>query len=84
MLAEEIAMRKGLLCAALASAFLVMGTAVQSAMPKLDRPVVDKLVEPVVCVGNRRTYRNFNHCWRVNKRNSAGYCSRICPKASRR
>lgn len=77
-------MRKGLLCVALASAFLGMGSIAQSAMPKLDRPAVDRLVEPVVCVGNRRTYRNFEHCWRVNRRTSGNinYCSRICPSAS--
>jgi hypothetical protein len=75
-------MRRGLLWAALASAFLTMGTAAQSAVLKLDAPSIDKLVQPVVCVGNRRSYRDFNHCWRVlgrlNPRN-AGYCSRICP-----
>jgi hypothetical protein len=77
-------MRNGLLCAALASAFLGMGTAAQSAVLTADRPAIDKLVQPARCVGNRRTYRDFNHCWRVNGRRSAGYCSRICPTISRR
>jgi hypothetical protein len=81
-------MRKGMLCAAFAAAFLGMGTAAQSAMPKLGGPAtVGSLVQSVVCVGNRRNYRNFNHCWRVNARRNprnANYCSRICPTAGSR
>jgi hypothetical protein len=64
-----------------------MGTDAQSAMPTLERPSIDKLVQPARCVGNRRAYRSFNHCWRVNGRRdprSAGYCSRICPAESRK
>jgi hypothetical protein len=79
-------MRRGLLCAALASAFLGMGTVAQSAMLTPDRPSVETLVQSAVCVGNRRNYRDFNHCWRVNARRnarSARYCSRICPTAGR-
>jgi hypothetical protein len=77
-------MRKGLLCVALASAFLGMGTAAQSAVLTPDRPSIEKLVQQAVCVGNRRNYRNFDHCWRVNGRRSANYCSRICPTAGRK
>jgi hypothetical protein len=77
-------MRKSLLCAAFASAFLGLGGTAPSAMPKSDRPSIENLAQPVVCVGNRRSYRNFNHCWAVNARTQsnnrwvASYCSRIC------
>jgi hypothetical protein len=74
-------MRKSLLCAAFASAFLGLGATAPSAMPKSDRPSIEHLAQPVVCVGNRRNYRNFNQCWailgRLHPRN-ANYCSRIC------
>ncbi len=75
-------MRKSLLCAAFATAFLGVGTAAHSAMQKSDRPSIASLTQPVLCVGNRRNYRNFNHCWRINGRlhpRNANYCSRICP-----
>jgi hypothetical protein len=48
----------------------------QAAMPKADKPSIGQLAEPVVCHGNRRNYRDFNRCWRVNR--AARYCSRIC------
>lgn len=75
-------MREGLLCAALAAALLGGGGAAPSAMPKFAKPSVESPVQPVVCVGNRRNYRNFNHCWRVNSRRNIrwaqNYCGRIC------
>ena len=75
-------MRKTLPATALLVAFLVINVQAASAMPKVDPPSVSALVEPVVCVGNRRSYRNFNHCWRANSRwvgsGSIRYCSRIC------
>jgi hypothetical protein len=32
------------------------------------------------CIGNRRSYRDFSHCWkrRAKSRRAAAYCSRIC------
>lgn len=75
-------MRKTLLCAAFAMAFAAIGGQAQSAMQKTDRPSVATVVEPVVCVGDRRDYRDYRHCWRVNSRKGsvwpARYCSRIC------
>jgi hypothetical protein len=38
-------------------------------------------VEPVVCKGNRRNYRDFNHCNRSasgSPKARVAYCSRIC------
>jgi len=65
----------------LASMFLALGAAAHAPVSKSGRPLVEKPVQSVVCVGNRRNYRSFNHCWRVigrlNPRN-AGHCSRIC------
>jgi hypothetical protein len=84
---SEVQMRKCLLAATIAAACL--GTAVglvapaRSAMLPADRPALDALVQPAACVGNRRTYRSFNHCVRVNRPRSAGYCSRICPRVGR-
>jgi hypothetical protein len=74
-------MRKGLVCAALAAALLGGGGAAWSAMPGLAKPSVESPVQSVVCVGDRRDYRSFNHCWRINARRgrwAARYCSRIC------
>lgn len=34
-------------------------------------------VTQIVCQGNRRSYRNFNHCVRFIG-NGARYCARIC------
>ena len=79
-------MRRGILFAALASAFLGMSTTAQSAVLKLDRPSIDNLVQPAACVGYRRNYRSFSHCWRVLGRLSArnaAYCSRICQSSRR-
>ena len=80
---EEVHMRRTLLCTALAMALVAFGGPAQSAMPKIDGPSVSTLVEAVVCVGDRRDYRDFNHCWRVNNRRvrtsaAVRYCSRIC------
>jgi hypothetical protein len=76
-------MHKTMLSAVLALALTAIGGPARSAMQKADRPWVSTAVVPVVCVGDRRKYRDFNHCWSVNiKRASAGatsrYCSRIC------
>jgi hypothetical protein len=77
-------MRKSLLCAAFATAFMGLGmglsAAAPSAMQKPDRPSVENLAQPVVCVGDRRNYANFNHCWayRGTRHRRANYCSRIC------
>jgi hypothetical protein len=75
-------MHKTLLCAAFSLAFMGLSiAAAPSAMPRTDTPTVENLVQQVICVGNRRTYRSFNHCWRVNGRlhpRNANYCSRIC------
>jgi len=73
-------MHKTLLGAAVAAAFLGMGSAAQSAPQQLYRLAVENPVRSV-CVGNRRNFRSFSHCWRVNAKNSkvaANYCSRIC------
>ncbi|MBX9590671.1 MAG: hypothetical protein K2X43_15290 [Hyphomonadaceae bacterium] len=79
-------MRKTLLCATLAMAVLVIDAQAPSALPKADHPSASPLVERVICVGNRRNYRNFNHCWRVNSRRVGSgnirYCSRICMRRS--
>jgi hypothetical protein len=75
-------MHKTLLCAAFATAFLAVGGTAQSAMQKANKPSVVSHVEPVVCVGDRRNYRNFDHCMQVlgsvNRYRVASYCSRIC------
>jgi len=80
-------MHKSLLCAAVAAGFSGIGSGAQAAMQKFDRPSIDSPVQSVVCVGNRRNYRNFNHCWAVNGTRgswNARYCSRICPTAGNR
>ena len=71
-------MRKVFLCAVFATASIGLGSSAQSAMPKIDRPSVEKIVEQVVCIGNRRNYRNFNHCIRVLGSRRTNYCGRIC------
>jgi hypothetical protein len=72
-----------LMCAGIAMAFVTIGGAAQSAMSTLDRPLISKAAEPVACVGDRRSYRNFNHCWEVVSRSArpdvaSKYCSKIC------
>jgi hypothetical protein len=74
-------MHKALLGAAVAAAFLGMGSAAQSAPQQLYRLAVANPVRSAVCVGNRRNFRSFSQCWRLNAKNSklaANYCSRIC------
>jgi|KBSSwiStaDraftv2_1062776.scaffolds.fasta_scaffold27395_4 hypothetical protein len=76
-------MHKTLLCV-LVSMFLALGAAAQAPVLKIGRPFVETSVQSVICEGNRRSYRSFNHCWRVNGRRntrSANYCSRICSNA---
>jgi hypothetical protein len=68
-----------LTCAALAT----LGSAAAAPLPTLS---VEKAIETVACVGDRRNYRNFNHCWSVNIRRAtpravSSYCSRICTAA---
>ena len=65
-----------LLILPLAAAFHAIGAPTSSAMPKPAKPTLMKVAEPVVCQGNRRTYRDFNHCRRLNT--SVRYSSRIC------
>lgn len=70
-----------LLCGTLAT----LGSAAAVPVPAPGTLWIEKAVEPVVCVGDRRNYRSFNHCWRVNiKRSPPGvasrYCSRICSR----
>jgi hypothetical protein len=66
----------------LAAAFVATAGQAQSAVHNLGKPSASSLVEPVVCIGNRRNYRNFNHCWRVNGHKGSvwpgRYCARIC------
>jgi hypothetical protein len=67
-----------LLCATLST----LGAALALPPPVTHKPLIAKTAEPVVCVGNRRNYRDFNHCWAVNARrkpkSAARSCSRIC------
>jgi hypothetical protein len=83
---REMQMSRILLCAATAVAFVTLGGDVQSAVLRIDKPPTLGLVEPVVCVGDRRTYRNFDHCWRVLAKYPWGarHCSRICHRSVRR
>ena len=76
-------MRSALLCAIVTMGLLAWGGPAPSAMPRIGQGSVSSLVERVVCVGDRRDYRDFNHCWRVNNRRirvsaAVKYCSRIC------
>jgi hypothetical protein len=77
-------MRKTLLWASFAAASMALGGSAQSAAPKVDRPSVQGPVQAVVCVGNRRSYRDFSQCMRVNSKGGKSYgsvsryCSRIC------
>jgi hypothetical protein len=83
----EAQMHKSLVCAAFAVTFFGLSlSAAPSAMQRPDRASIEPLAQPVVCVGDRRNYRDFNHCWRVNARSQPNnrryivtYCSRICP-----
>jgi hypothetical protein len=68
-----------LLCATLAT----LGSAAALPLPAPGTLSIEKAVEPVACVGFRRNYRNFNHCWAVNIKRStprfaSSYCSKIC------
>lgn len=69
-------MRTMLLALTIGLALVGIGSPAQAAMLQADKPAIAQLAEPVVCQGNRRSYRNFNHCFRVNR--AARYCSRIC------
>jgi hypothetical protein len=68
-----------LLCGTLAT----LGPAAALPLPAPDTLSIERAVEPVVCVGDRRNFRSFNHCWRVTIKRStprvaSSYCSRIC------
>jgi hypothetical protein len=61
----------------------MLGAAAWAPLPKADTALITRVVDPVTCYGDRRNYRNFNHCWAVNIRRStpsavSRYCSRIC------
>jgi hypothetical protein len=75
-------MQKTLLFA-LVSMVLALSAAAQAPLLKLDRRSFESPVQSVACVGDRRTYRSFTHCWRVNRkltpRVASAHCSRICP-----
>lgn len=77
---RQVQMSKTLLCAAMAVAFVTLGGAAHSAVLRIGKPPTLGMVAPVVCVGDRRTYRNFDHCWSVLARYPWGarHCSRIC------
>jgi hypothetical protein len=71
-----------LTCAALAT----LASAAAAPLPAPSTLSVEKAIETVACVGDRRNYRNFNHCWSVNIRRAtpravSSYCSRICTAA---
>jgi hypothetical protein len=72
-------MRK-VVAALLWATLATLGAAAALPLPKTHKLLIEKAVEPVGCVGNRRNYRDFNHCWRMRGRRShrANYCSRIC------
>jgi hypothetical protein len=48
----------------------------------LNKPVsqlqTTPLAQQIACIGNRREYRDFSQCMRVNKNRAARYCNRIC------
>lgn len=46
--------------------------------PPAGPATVDAPVQHVACQGNIRTYRNFEHCMKVNGTRSIRYYSRIC------
>jgi hypothetical protein len=69
-------MRNILLLLTLGLGLSGMGGLTQAAMQKAEKPSIGRLAEPAVCQGHRRSYRNFTHCWRVNR--ATRYCSRIC------
>jgi hypothetical protein len=73
-------MRKILLSVVLAIGFTSAGGSAPFAMQKTGMLPTATTVQPVVCFGIRRDYRNFNQCWRINARarGAARYCSRIC------
>jgi len=71
-------MRFVLLTLTLGLAFVGNSGSTASAMQLAGKPSFAPLAQPATCHGNRRNYRNFGHCWRVNR--AARYCSRICAK----
>lgn len=61
----------------------MLGTAAWAPLPKTDTGVLTRAVEPIACVGYRRNYKSFSHCWaviikRVRPNWASSYCSRIC------
>jgi hypothetical protein len=71
-------MRKVLLWASFAVACVAFGGSARSAMPKIDRPSMESAVQQVVCIGNRRNFRNFNHCVQILGARNTNHCGRIC------
>lgn len=69
---------KYLIGLALAAATIAWTATASSAPFKPAMPEVQSAATTqVVCQGNRRNYRNFNHCMRYIS-NGARYCARIC------
>lgn len=71
-------MRKIFLCAAAAVGIVSISTVARSAMPMTDKPQITSVIESVVCIGDRRTYKNFNHCVTVLGPKNSRFCSKIC------
>jgi hypothetical protein len=61
---------------------VAISTAARSAMPMIDRPQIASAIESIVCEGDRRTYRNYNHCVRVLGPKYSRHCSRIVTATS--
>ncbi len=59
--------------------FVGLGTTSANAVSKpVNLAQVTPLVQQAKCVGNRREYRDFAQCMRVNQFRGAKYCSKIC------
>lgn len=61
----------------LAAATIALSTDALSAPLARTSPGAQATAVQAVCQGNRRNYRNFNHCMRFIG-NGARYCARIC------
>lgn len=61
----------------LAAAAIALTASASSAPFERTKPEAQAATTQVVCQGNRRNYRNFNHCMRFIG-NGARYCARIC------
>lgn len=67
-----------LVAAVIAPARAMPPGSVASSLTLARGPVVDPIAAR--CIGSRRDYRDFNHCWhrRAKTRRGIAYCSRIC------